>query len=261
MLDSQGNQIAQIITTRQKLAVAFLLSFTLLMIGLSVYGMKTNLAESLTYSGEQKRIADVEADATSTDEYLKGQDTDKDTVTDYDELKVYNTSAFLPDTDGDNLPDGDELKNGTDPLCPEGQVCNDRGALYNVNSGVGASSSEMMQNGQKPVFTEEQLKQMQQVGQLADIQVQIDAMGQVVGSTSVANGAAMPALVSSNTQPVIGLDTSDKAQAQAILKGGASAANLREALSKAGLPKEQLDQISDEALLSNYREMLNKQKQ
>jgi hypothetical protein len=270
MLNSQGNSNAQAITTRQKLAVAFLLSFTFLMIGLAVYSMKSNLQESLAYGGEQNKIADVEGTATTSDDYLKERDTDKDGISDYEELKTYGTSAFLPDTDGDGVGDADELKNGTDPNCPEGQNCSNQSGLFNANSGTGASSSEVMASGQQPVFTDEQLKQMQQVGQLTDIKNQIDVLSQSTGSSSLGRSSStagadlmnsISGVEAAGQGAAAGLGVADKAQAQAILKGGASAANLREALIKAGLTREQLDQISDDDLLKNYQAMLNKQTQ
>ena len=51
-------------------------------------------------------------------------DTDGDGLSDYDEVNIYHTSPYLEDTDGDGIPDGVEVKNGTDPNCPEGKVCN-----------------------------------------------------------------------------------------------------------------------------------------
>ncbi len=54
----------------------------------------------------------------------KTKDTDGDGLSDYDEVAIYNTSPYLADTDGDGIPDGVEVKNGTDPNCPQGQVCN-----------------------------------------------------------------------------------------------------------------------------------------
>lgn len=270
MLNSQGNSNAQAITTRQKLAVAFLLSFTFLMIGMAAYSMRSNLRESLAYGGEQKKITDVEGGATSTDEYLKERDTDKDGISDFEELKAYNTSPFLPDTDGDGVNDADELKNGTNPACPEGQNCSNRSGIFNAESGTGASSTEMAGNGQQAVFTDEQLKQLQQLGQLADVESQLNNSGLAAGTSSLSQsgskaGADLVNSLSSADEAAqnsaSGLGVADKAQAQAILKGGASAANLREALLKAGLAKEQLDQISDDDLLKNYQAMLNKQSQ
>lgn len=54
---------------------------------------------------------------------LQTQDTDKDGLTDYDELNKYSTSPYLADSDGDGFDDKSEISRGTDPNCPEGQVC------------------------------------------------------------------------------------------------------------------------------------------
>lgn len=54
---------------------------------------------------------------------LKSTDTDKDGLSDYDELYVFRTSPFLADSDSDGIPDGVEVANGTDPNCPEGKIC------------------------------------------------------------------------------------------------------------------------------------------
>lgn len=54
---------------------------------------------------------------------LKQQDTDNDGLSDYEEIYIYGTSAFLEDTDGDGLSDSQEIKAGTDPLCAKGDIC------------------------------------------------------------------------------------------------------------------------------------------
>jgi hypothetical protein len=50
-------------------------------------------------------------------------DTDKDGLSDYEEMSVYGTSRYIPDSDSDGISDGDEVKAGTDPNCPTGQTC------------------------------------------------------------------------------------------------------------------------------------------
>lgn len=57
------------------------------------------------------------------EETLKQQDTDNDGLSDYEEIYIYGTSAFLEDSDGDGLSDSQEIKAGTDPLCAEGDIC------------------------------------------------------------------------------------------------------------------------------------------
>jgi len=58
-----------------------------------------------------------------TDVASKNIDTDGDGLSDYDEINVFKTSAFLKDSDGDGLSDYDEVKAGTDPNCSTGKDC------------------------------------------------------------------------------------------------------------------------------------------
>lgn len=55
---------------------------------------------------------------------LKDKDTDRDGLTDYQELYQYGTSIFLADTDSDGYTDHEEVIEGYDALCPAGQNCN-----------------------------------------------------------------------------------------------------------------------------------------
>lgn len=45
------------------------------------------------------------------------KDTDKDGLSDADELEIYGTSPYLQDTDSDGINDKTELEAGTDPYC------------------------------------------------------------------------------------------------------------------------------------------------
>ncbi len=54
---------------------------------------------------------------------LKTEDTDKDGLSDYDELYVFHTSPFLADSDSDGTNDGTEVAAGADPNCPKGKIC------------------------------------------------------------------------------------------------------------------------------------------
>ena len=49
----------------------------------------------------------------------KNLDTDKDGLSDYDEINKYGTSAFLPDSDGDGFSDKEEIDAGSNPLNPK----------------------------------------------------------------------------------------------------------------------------------------------
>ena len=49
----------------------------------------------------------------------KNLDTDKDGLSDYEEMKNYGTSAFLADSDGDGISDQEEVEAGSNPLNPK----------------------------------------------------------------------------------------------------------------------------------------------
>jgi hypothetical protein len=81
---------------------------------------------------------------------LRSKDTDEDGLSDYDELNVTHSSAYIKDSDSDGIDDGTEANEGTDPNCPKGQNCgvpapvieNPAGSGIDVNVNAGASVSE-----------------------------------------------------------------------------------------------------------------------
>ncbi len=77
---------------------------------------------------------------------LKNKDTDGDGLSDYDELYVYHTSPYIKDTDSDGIDDGTEVKNGTDPLCPQGKNCG-APAPVNYPAGDGAANQPIIGSG------------------------------------------------------------------------------------------------------------------
>jgi len=70
-----------------------------------------------------QKTLDAQTDDVAQMEKLKTTDTDHDGLSDYDELYVYHTSPYLPDTDSDGIPDLIEIARGTDPNCPKGEAC------------------------------------------------------------------------------------------------------------------------------------------
>ncbi len=50
------------------------------------------------------------------------KDTDKDGITDYDEITIFKTDPLVADTDGDGFPDGAEIESGYNPTDPRREV-------------------------------------------------------------------------------------------------------------------------------------------
>ena len=61
-------------------------------------------------------LTDAEEDVLGTNKY--SMDTDSDGLSDYEEVKVYNSNPLLLDTDGDGYSDLQEVKNGYNPNGP-----------------------------------------------------------------------------------------------------------------------------------------------
>ena len=69
-------------------------------------------------------------------------DTDKDGLSDYDELNIYKTSPYIEDSDSDGYTDGEEVKNDKDPNCPSGQDCGGGGVTTPINPSLEENGSQ-----------------------------------------------------------------------------------------------------------------------
>lgn len=119
MADSQ-NTISSILTKEQKIGFVLLLAFAILAIGLGVLQIRNNIYSRFALN---KEISASIKDQVDTVDALRFRDTDRDGLSDFDELYVYGTSPYLPDTDGDSIQDGKEIQTKTNPLCAEGTDC------------------------------------------------------------------------------------------------------------------------------------------
>lgn len=81
------------------------------------------------------------------DALLRSKDTDGDGLSDYDELNVTHSSAYIKDSDSDGLDDGTEVREGTDPNCPKGQNCGVPAPIPETNPDVSAPSQDTAPSG------------------------------------------------------------------------------------------------------------------
>lgn len=56
-------------------------------------------------------------------EAMRTRDSDGDGLTDYDEVYIFKTSAYLADSDSDGFDDRTEIFSDNDPNCPKGREC------------------------------------------------------------------------------------------------------------------------------------------
>lgn len=150
----------------RKTALIVLGVFSLIIVVALFLNLRNSIRGPLDYkklaSKDQKATTTVKnSDELSSDNLeLKNKDTDKDSLTDWDELFIYATSPYLEDTDGDGLTDYEEIVTyKTNPTCPEGQTCSgtltqgdsqnvisnesELGSLYDVLSGLDEMGEEI----------------------------------------------------------------------------------------------------------------------
>lgn len=106
------------LSKEQKIGFVLLLVFGIVAVALGLLQMRNTIYSPFVFHLSKDYTPPV-----SEEEKLKSLDTDRDGLSDYDELYVYNTSPYLADTDSDGVLDKMEIDKGTDPLCPEGQSC------------------------------------------------------------------------------------------------------------------------------------------
>lgn len=108
------------LSKEQKTGFVLLSVFALLVIVLGFLQLRNTIynpfAIDFTVYEEEAMINDTEG-------RLKNLDTDHDGLMDWDEINIYNTSPYLPDTDSDGIEDKIEIEKGLDPLCPQGESC------------------------------------------------------------------------------------------------------------------------------------------
>lgn len=107
------------VTRSQKIAVASLAFFAVLVVSLWAWQLSHRISTSLPYN--QEYVAPIEAGEPAADDLNK--DTDSDGIPDYQELNLYKTSPYLNDSDSDGFTDKEEIDSNNDPNCPTGQTC------------------------------------------------------------------------------------------------------------------------------------------
>ena len=231
-----------ILNSQQKVSLFFLSIFTLLIFGMWMAQFNQIMERSLggkVASNESAskndssvttsaNLENIEMDAT------KSKDTDKDGLSDWDELYIYKTSPYIEDSDSDGYTDGQEVKSGKDPNCPTGQYCGG-GSVYEDTSEQQAAPSQQLLGG---------------------------ASAEALGGVDLNNiNAETLELLQQSSGQVPNIDVSNienltEASLQNILSGKSDAATLRNMLMSAGVDANMLNQMSDEDLMNAYNETL-----
>ena len=165
-------------------------------------------------------------------------DTDGDGLTDLEE-QALGTSAYLEDTDSDGQPDRAEVNAGTDPTCPEGQTCMPTAAPEAAATPVAAPAVGVP--GFDPVAVRDQLRRAglseDLLAGFSDQQLE-EVYREVVNEQE----AGAPAAAGAPVPPI----------EEQIPQGE----DLRQLLLQQGMPKDSLDQLSDDQLQQMLQEVI-----
>jgi len=174
---------------------------------------------------------------------LKQQDTDGDGLDDYDELYLYETSPYLPDTDSDGVPDGTEIANNTDPNCPKGQDCslitpdNTQSLVSLPASADNLTPDQLRALLLQAGLTQEQLSAVDDATLTGLYNQVLQEKSSTVADVNASNNL-------NDLQP-------------AQEASGYTADQIRQLLKEQGVTDAELSNISDEELLQGWQELIN----
>ena len=210
-------------------------------------------------------------------EDLRDKDTDKDELSDYDELYQYRTSPYITDSDSDGLGDYLEISQGTDPNCPQGQDC---GRAVNSNANAQGNTNAFFQDIQPEIdlnnltadeirdllrnngASESDLSQIDDASLMQTYQEVLAEQGGAVSTNTNTNSTA--ANTNSAALNINSLSNSDQQTIDTVtyeqLKN-LTPAEIRQLLIETGVSEDTLNAVDDTTLQSIYRDALEQQMQ
>lgn len=170
-LEPQEERKKSGLTKEQRVGLVLLSAFAIMAVGLGILQLRNTLYEPFALNSSVP--ATIKTDINST-EALQLRDTDRDGISDFDEMYIYSTSAYLADSDSDGMPDKVEIDGGSDPLCAVGKDCSamvenpDAALVRNTTTSlkITGNSAELSAIGEKPIDLEQALKDPKQIRQL-----------------------------------------------------------------------------------------------
>jgi hypothetical protein len=212
----------------------------LLALGLGFWQLRTLIYSPFAPAGGTNVNATSLAAGTegSDVQALKNRDTDSDGLSDYDEIYLYHTSAYLKDTDSDGIDDKTEITQGSDPACPQGQSCTSN--TFKSTTGTGAPSGTTPTAEEIRAFLKNNGATSEQLAKYDDATL-IKLYSEVGGSTG-----------STTTTPKLQLTAEQKAKLTAM-----SGAELRTLLRESGVDEASLSQFDDATLQALVKQVIN----
>lgn len=237
-------------TKRLNYALGFV---TVAALFLGIWQLKNAIVSpfNLTNTGSNSVNNNTES---SNDLTLLTKDTDSDGLSDFDEINVYKTSAYLKDTDSDGIDDKAEVEKGTDPNCPEGKSCDQviSGTSANPTDTNSTSISDMTPDEIRTLLKQNGLSDevLSQYDDATLLSIYKEVAGEVVPTQSSTtettadqsgtNGTSAPNLTDEQKQKILNLPVAD----------------LRQYLLDAGAEADVLQKIDDSMLQTLVKQVL-----
>lgn len=240
-----------------------LVSFVVLVLILGGINLRNELTQSVLPTE-----AEVTNSAASDEEHqlatLRGQDTDSDGLTDYDELYLHDTSPYIQDSDSDGTSDTAELNAGSNPNCPSGDTCG-VGATNPITddgtddtaTAIGSVSTEELRQALINAGAPEHL-----VNSVSDeelIQLYQDTIGVTGEDVDEDGGTATNAAIDTNASTVTDLDTAAEGGLTTEELRALSPDEIRDFLQLGGLDEATLNEIDDDTLKAIFEEALSEE--
>ncbi|MFA6547633.1 MAG: hypothetical protein WCT11_01660 [Candidatus Magasanikbacteria bacterium] len=141
------------LSKEQKIGFILLLAFAIFAIGLGILQIRNTMYGHFALNNQ---IPSVLKDQVNTVDALRFRDTDKDGISDFDELYIYGTSPYLADSDSDGVLDGEEIKKGLNPDCAEGTDCSFTSEAAVVVTNVSSTDASLVVPADQPAADLEQ---------------------------------------------------------------------------------------------------------
>ena len=227
--------------------LVFFIVFSVLVVVFGYFHIIANIYSPFTQSMPKYNIQENNEQELAI---LNNQDTDNDGLTDLDEKFVYNTSAYLADTDSDNYSDKDEIDADSDPLDPK--------------SFPGRNFIQVEQESDLKFFQEviPDFEQIQQIGQEVTPeqirQLLIEQGGLSKDVVDKLNDKALMNLYN-ETKEQTGIDLKDFTSLGGITEkfSNLSIQEIRQLLIEQGIDEQMLNTVDDETLKNMFFESLS----
>ncbi len=227
---------------RRVYAMLFLVSIIALILGWWQIKNNIRLPFILPAISPATNVNNLDLTVSEDQLVLQNRDSDKDGLSDYNELYVYKTSPYLKDTDSDGYTDDLEIKTRNNPNCPAGQTCLAAPASSTQGAALAPrTTAELRALLKSAGVSEEQLAALDDAT-LLEVYNEIVAEG-LISSESAAAKETNQSVESADASKIPSLTEEEKNILRAM-----SGAELREYLKQSGVDTKTLDNIDDATL-------------